>query len=159
MLKTVKNVLSQTCQTNQINLSKYLHSKFDLSCTNVVKMFSLATTKIEYENNVKFGDLRFKGEICELEYYDSHLYDSKIVYKQSSIPTVLILPSSEDDFIKYDSLIGDLVQNEFRVLALKFPGFGESRILDKRSIYDFSPFKKISIMYDFVNHLLNFRKK
>ncbi len=71
---------------------------------------------------LKLKDVRFNGVEIKLCFYDSHMYDPKIVYNQSIISTVLLLPSTEHLIEDYSSFIDDLLQKNYRVIAMEFPG-------------------------------------
>ena len=97
-----------------IQIKKLYHSKFDSNCKNIIKLNSLDLDV--------YSTLNIKNKSIELEYYDSHYFESNLKYKHSSFKTVLILPSSEHELELYDDFIRSLVEENYRVLALRFPG-------------------------------------
>lgn len=102
-------------------LNTPLHTHFDPNCNLVIELDSVRTFINDVEN-FKISELRHKGIPIQIEYYDSHRFDSRLKYSQSSIPTVLVLSSGEQIIQDYDYLIGNLTKENYRVLVMSFPG-------------------------------------
>lgn len=121
MIKLLKNSfkLKSKLGTFTCTFRKY-HTHFNEKCNQTFEFSTLTTYKPNMET-FRISQLRITGVRMQLEYYDSHCYEPKLRYLQS-VPTILVLPSSEHDIKQYDYLIGSLVENNYRVLALKFPG-------------------------------------
>ncbi len=63
------------------------------------------------------------GIKIEIEYYDSHLNDRNIKYTQSSMPTLLLLPSSHQNINDLEYFIDNFeFYKNYRVLSINFPG-------------------------------------
>ena len=155
----LKNLVPTLCKLNQKQYySVWCHTKYEPTCKDIIKIKSLKSSPSDLgDTNVK-TNFCMSGEDVQLEYYDSHFKEENLKFTQSSLPTVLLLPSSEHTIDEYSYLIGSLAQEKFRVLALRFPGFGNSRILDKDTNYDSSVIQKTVLVQDFLLHLLYFRK-
>ena len=152
-------LFAQTTRSNTLRRS--LSSSYDPRCHSVAKFRSLKTTSSELSDpdcNLRPWDLRLTGVEMKLAFYDSHRFDSSIAYNQSSIPTVLLLPSSETPIEQHAPLIANLVGEKYRVLALKFPGWGENKLLESEDSYRYSLFQKVLIVHDFLKLLLPIRR-
>lgn len=100
---------------------RYLHDLYDEKCNSTIEFNSFKT--IVGEEKIRLKDYRVKGVPVQLDFYDSHLFNPKAKYGQSSIrPTVLLLPGGASTIKQYHYIIGSLVAENFRVLAFTFPG-------------------------------------
>ena len=139
-------------------LSKGLHKWFDPQCLSIIEMNSLKTN-LGYKSEMKFENIRTDGVQVLLNVYDSHCNDKNKRYHQSSMPTVLVLPSGDKQIQDYEALIGDLAVRNFRVLAVEFPGFGRSTLKQQDSSYVASVSQKACIVHDLLQYILPNRKK
>jgi hypothetical protein len=64
---------------------------------------------------------RMQGINFQIEYYDSCLNMKNIKYMQTSMPTIIMLPSSNQEYQDLDYFIG-ILEQKYRVLAFNFPG-------------------------------------
>ena len=119
----LKNLVPTLCKLNQKQYySVWCHTKYEPTCKDIIKIKSLKSSPSDLgDTNVK-TNFCMSGEDVQLEYYDSHFKEENLKFTQSSLPTVLLLPSSEHTIDEYSYLIGSLAQEKFRVLALRFPG-------------------------------------
>jgi hypothetical protein len=137
----------------------HLHTGYNPANTNVIQMKCMRTTFDNYRHEFTTERITL-GDETLLEYYDSHRHDPNIKYKQSSVSTVVILPSTEHPSLEsYAELIGSLAACNHRVIALNLPGVGKSKVLDPESNFAYSPIHKVFITHDFLNYYLPNRLK
>jgi len=110
------------------NYHKFFDEKCQLTCeisslNSVYPNLSDANMdgNTEESRKIDLNKLRLKGVRIQLEFYDSYSTRRDLQYQQS-VPTILVLPNSEADINQLDYLIGSFAQEDFRVLAMKFPG-------------------------------------
>ncbi|CAF0871992.1 unnamed protein product, partial [Brachionus calyciflorus] len=142
-----KNILK-----NSFVIQRFFHSKPETSF-----LIEFNTLRASPSEN-KIGEFRAEGIPVQLEYFDSHHFYKRLKYEQSTLPTVLILPSGENSLKDYKYLIGSLITENYRVIALSFPGFGKSKFLKDEHLYKSSQYQKLSIIHDFINYLIPNRK-
>ena len=156
--RTLSSYMPKSCCT----LISLYHTSYNSSNKLSLSLKILATKKLK-EDRTFLDTLRINlfGEASELEYYDSQSTAKNLKYSQSSMTTALVLPSSEHEIEHYKELIGRLAndENKYRVFALKLPGFGQSRILEKQSVYEHATIQKVQIVHEFLQVFLNFRKR
>jgi hypothetical protein len=116
-------------QLKAVNRLRLIFSKIDWSqkayyrpeCVNQLRIQSLKTVDLT-KPDLKLANLRFSGVKMQIEYYDTHLFEENITYKQSSMPTIVLLPGSQHELSDYDYLIDSFASKNYRVVALRFPG-------------------------------------
>ena len=119
----IRSILSNLRRISQLDftLRKYYHSHFDPNLSRLIEVNPLKPVIIPNEQ-IKLEELKFNGVEMELRFYDSHCNKPGIKYNASIIPTILVLPSGEFSIENYDYLIGNFVKDDYRVIALEFPG-------------------------------------
>lgn len=140
-------------------LKRMYHSHFNPDCYTSIHLQTLKTRFLGHDDKMNINDLRIAGLNLQLSFYDSHRFDKSVKYSHSELKTVLLLPSSNEIITKYQFLIGEIVKKNCRVIALEFPGAGQSRLLENDFIYTGNMLQKTSIIQDFLNSCLPFRKK
>ena len=104
------------------SLKNYYHSHYDPKLNFFIEFNSMKTV-FNNRTKVVFLDFeRIKGIPIRLRFYDSHRHQPEIKFHESTLPTILILPSGEFKIEDYNFLIGNLVKENNRVIALEFPG-------------------------------------
>ena len=90
-------ILSLFKNTKKINLflRKSLHSHFDPKLNSLIEINSLKTVINNRTDQIKLDFARLKGVSMRLRFYDSHRYHADLKFNESSLKTVLILPSGE----------------------------------------------------------------
>lgn len=128
-LEMIKVLLKSSAAIRLKSLTSSYHKCFNEKCLIECEVNSLDSVRLyhvtddkETVDKIDSSKIRVKGVRMRLESYDSHSSMRNIRYQQSSLPTVLLLPNAESDFRALDYLIGSLVEQNFRVLAFKFPG-------------------------------------
>ena len=117
----MKNLLKISINLS-LSVRKFFHSHFDSKLISFIEINSLKTV-INNRTEKLFLDFdRLKGALMRLRFYDSHRFQIDLKYRESELPTVLVLPSGEFKIEDYNYLIGNLVESDFRVLAIEFPG-------------------------------------
>ena len=154
----IPNILGGQQQFNTNKLVSPNRTIALAQCLSIVEMNSLKTN-LGYQSEIKFKNIRTDGVQVLLNFYDSHCNDKNKRYHQSSMPTVLMLPSGDKQISNYEALIGDLVEKNIRVLAVEFPGFGGSTLKQQDSSYVASVSQKACIIHDFIQFILPNRKK
>ena len=104
------------------SLKNYYHSHYDPKLNFFIEFDSLKTV---FNNRTKVVYLdfeRIKGIPIRLRFYDSHRNQPEIKFHESTLPTTLMLPSGEFKIEDYNFLIGNLVKENNRVIALELPG-------------------------------------
>lgn len=143
----------------QYNSRRLFHSHFNPDCYTSIHLQTLKTRFLGHDDRMSINDLRIAGLNLQLSFYDSHRLDKSVKYSHSELKTVLLLPGGHAAIAEYESLIGELVKRNCRVIALEFPGAGQSRLLEHDSIYTGNMLQKTSIVQDFLSSCLPFRKK
>ena len=103
-------------------LRNYYHSHFDPKLTFFIELNSLKTVINKRSEKIYLDFQRLYGTPMKLRFYDSHRNQPDIKFNESTLPTILILPSGEFKIEDYSFLIGNLVKDNNRVIALEFPG-------------------------------------
>ena len=102
--------------------SRFYHPNYQTKCNLLFQYKSLRFVFESEDMKVNLDKVRIGGEQVDIAIYDSHCFDSTMRYNQTTIPTVLVLPSSLSSINQYDHLIGNLANENYRVIALEFPG-------------------------------------
>jgi len=176
----IRNILKKSSNLNVL-LKKYYHSHFDPKLNFFIELNSLKTIINNRTTKIYLDFERLNGTPMRLRFYDSHRNLPDLKSNESTLPTILVLPSGEFKIEDYNYLIGNLVKDQYRVIAIELPGmliciskkilcelylndlfskgFGESVLLKEDDFYDFSTIQKSHIIKNFLTLYVSNRKR
>jgi hypothetical protein len=117
----IRNILKKSINLNFL-LKKCYHSHFDPKLNFFIELNSLKTVINNRTKKIYLDFQRLNGTPMRLRCYDSHRNLPDLKSNESTLPTILVLPSGEFKIEDYKYLIGNLVKGHYRVIAIELPG-------------------------------------
>ena len=84
MIKNFKTILLKAKIIHNNNKS---YSSYNPKCSSNIEFLTLRTSNAT--NITSFDDFRIKGILFSMQYYDTHLFDSKMGYNHPIVPTIV----------------------------------------------------------------------